>query len=324
MKVLCYSKKAYDLALKLEESLPISIYSKYKEAFKTQEVVQAAFKENEDLIFISATGIAVRFIAPFLNNKEQDPAVLVIDDQGRFVISLCSGHLGGANDLARSIAEKIGAVPVITTATDGRGYEGLDLYAKKMHFNYQSIHDLTPLTGAMVDDKKIFLYNPYNFQEPKYPNFTQDMDSEIGYSLAITDEESLDLPGYTVYLRPQILHLGLGCKKGANYEELKLLLKSILKKLNLSLASIKDMASIDIKKDEVAFNQLSKDLGIDFFCFKAEELSPFEDKVQGSDFVKKTVGVSSVSATSALKLGGELILEKEAYKGFTVSISREV
>lgn len=324
MKVLCYSKKAYDLALKLEESLPISIFSKYKEPFKTQEVVEDSFRKNEDLIFISATGIAVRSIAPFLKNKEQDPAVLVIDDQGRFVISLCSGHLGGANDLARTIARKIGAIPVITTATDGRGYEGLDLYAKKMNFSYDSIHNLTPLTGAMVDDKKIFLYNPYKYQEPNYPNFTKKMDSKIDYSLAITDEDKLNLPGYSVYLRPKTLHLGLGCKKGADYQALKFLIEAVFKKLNLSLASIKDMASIDIKKDEEAFKKLSEDLNIDFFCFRPEELSLLEDRVQGSSFVKKTVGVSSVSATAALKLGGELIIEKEVYEGFTLSLSREV
>lgn len=325
MNIICYSKSGYELAKKLEESLAsIKVYSKYRKAFKGQEVVRDSFDNKEDLIFISATGIAVRTIAPYLKGKDQDPAILVIDDHGKFVISLCSGHLGGANDLARKIAGILGATPVITTATDNRGYEGLDLYAKRMGFNYSSIQDLTPLTGAMVDDQPIYLYNPYGIARPNYPNFIDDYDQSTKFTLAITDAQAITRPGYTVYLRPRILHLGLGCKKNAKFKDLMTLLTKVFKDNNLSLDSVKDMASIDIKKDEDAFLELSEKLNIPFRTYSASELSQYEKNVIGSEFVKKTVGVSSVSATAALIQGGELIVEKERDNGFTVSISKEI
>lgn len=324
MNVICYSKQGYDLAQALGKSLKINIYSKFKEPFKTQEVVKQSFLEKEPLLFISATGIAVRSIAPFLKSKDLDPPVIVMDDSGKFVISLCSGHLGGANNLAKEIGEISGATPVITTATDNRGYEGLDLYARKMGFAYENLQDLTSVTGAMVNQEAIFAYNPHGYDLPFYPNFQKEWNPSIAYTLAITEEEKIPISGEIVYLRPKTLHLGLGCKKNAPYDKLKSFLNEVLKEENLSKDSIKDMASVDIKGEEEAFKVLAQDLGIDFFTFSPEELVDYEKDVKGSDFVKKTVGVSSVSATSALKLGGKLIVEKKVFQGFTISITKEV
>lgn len=322
MRILTYSKAGYQLALRIGKSLEVEIYSKEKEKFSSREVVKEAFEKKVPLVFISATGIAVRTIAPFLRGKEWDPPVLVMDDQGKYVLSLLSGHLGGANALALDLEKITGAKAIITTATDNRGYEGLDLYARRMGFAYESIHDLTPITGAMVDKKKIFVYNPWNFPLAKYPYFTENPEEETDYCLAITEKGKLDLAYKKMaYLRPKILHLGLGCRKGASYSLLKSFLRDSLEKYNLSPKSIQDLGSISIKKEEPAFLELKKDLACPFYFFSAEDLAPFEDQVTGSDFVKKTVGVSSVSATAALKLGGQLIVDKERRDGFTLSIS---
>jgi len=145
-----------------------------------KSLLENAWEEYDGLIFIAATGIAVRMIAPYIKNKTLDPAVVVIDDLGKFSISLISGHLGGANELARCLADKIKATSVITTASDNREIEAIDIFAKQNNYYMEDMESVKDITSMMVEGKAIGFYS--------------EMDSVIGYDnlFIIKDLENID------------------------------------------------------------------------------------------------------------------------------------
>ena len=150
----------------LEDDFIIDHFYNAKTAGGIRSLIPDDFKNRDALIFISSTGIAVRMIKDYIKDKTQDPAVLVIDDMGRFVISLLSGHLGGANALTEKIAKLLGAVSVITTASDGRNIEAVDLFAQKNNYAILSMEDAKIITSLMVDGKAIGFYSCGGFNTP--------------------------------------------------------------------------------------------------------------------------------------------------------------
>ena len=165
MKIACFSFS--DMGSLLGEQLTNVSNNKYTiDHFRNASVdggikmlLTNAWANYDGLIFISATGIAIRLINPFIENKTKDPAVIVVDDLGRYAISLLSGHIGGANDLANYIAEKLNALPIITTASDSRGIESIDLIAKTNDYYMEDMNSITTITSMMVNGKKIGFYS---------------------------------------------------------------------------------------------------------------------------------------------------------------------
>lgn len=152
----------------LEDDFIIDHFYNAKTAGGIRSLIPDDFKNRDALIFISSTGIAVRMIKDYIKDKTQDPAVLVIDDLGRFVISLLSGHLGGANALTERIAKLLGAVSVITTASDGRNIEAVDLFAQKNNYAILSMEDAKIITSLMVDGKTIGFYSCGGFNTCRF------------------------------------------------------------------------------------------------------------------------------------------------------------
>ena len=188
--IITYTEAGLAIARTIAASFDVEIFYKDKNIDK---ILEERWPSLETIIFISATGIAVRKIAPLIKDKYTDPAVLVIDDKAKHVISLLSGHIGGANELATDIAKAINAEPVITTASDNRGLEALDIYLRDNDFAYNSREALTIIMGAVVNNKKIYLKSDeFNF---KYDNFTNNK-SEADYAIIqgegyiINDEEN--------------------------------------------------------------------------------------------------------------------------------------
>ncbi len=137
ISIINVTKIGNDIAYKIKEHIDADLYSKYviekleRQGFNFKEIVKKSFEDYDAIIFISSTGIAVRAIAPFIQSKDKDPAVIVIDSTGKYVISLLSGHLGGANELAEKIARVLEAEPIITTATDNLNIKAPDIIAKE-------------------------------------------------------------------------------------------------------------------------------------------------------------------------------------------------
>lgn len=320
---LCFSEKGLALAKKLQRSFGGEIYHSSLQNRPVKDFVSSLWKTGNTLVFVGATGIAVRFIAPYVEGKDEDPAVLVIDDLGRYVISLLSGHLGGANDEAREIGRRIEALPIITTATDGRNLEGLDLFAKRMNFYIEDLHSLTPFTGKMVNGKEIPVYNPMNFPLPKYPGFhLVGRDYPLSH-LAITEEVYSAPPG-TAFLRPKVLHVGVGARKDVEETLFISFLEEVFRTNQWSLHSLKDIATIPLKAREKAIIKGAEYFNVPLLIYPIEELEEYDELFQGSEFVKKTVGLKSVSATCAHKSAPNVILEKETRDGITISVSKEV
>ncbi|MEW6658084.1 MAG: cobalt-precorrin 5A hydrolase [Thermodesulfobacteriota bacterium] len=293
-------------------------------------VFQEAFQAGENLVCIMAAGIVVRSIAPYLRGKDTDPAVVVVDEAGQFAVSLLSGHLGGANDLARRVAEILGGTPVITTATDIQGLPALDSLAAARGLSIENLAAVRQVHMALLSGNKVRLVDPDGFladlikENPGLFSRGNDLDAALagaGPSVYVGFRERAWPPGWLV-LRPQNLVAGMGCHKGTPAPEILSFIKETFRQEGLSLASLKALATIEAKKEEPGLRQAAADLGVEFIWFTAEELKTVTVP-HPSPQVVRHLGVASVSEAAALKAGGvELILTKVKGANATLAVAR--
>lgn len=284
-------------------------------------------EEYDGIIFISAAGIAVRMMKPYIEDKKTDPAVIVIDDLGKFSISLLSGHIGGANELANWAASIVGAMPVITTASDGRGIEALDNFAAINGYEIESMEDVKTIMTMMVNGKSIGLYSEDNIVID-YKNIvllkSLDNIQDISGIIAVTSAKKIKTDFPHAVLRPKNINIGIGCRKAVEAQKIIEAIKTELKENNLSEKSIKAIGTIEAKKDEAGIIKAANYFNCPLKIFTAEAIRAVEDRFEKSDFVKNSVGVYSVSEPCAYLLGGNMRTHKIKYDGITISISVEV
>lgn len=286
------------------------------------------FSRVDGLVFVSACGIAVRLIAPFITSKVRDPAVVVVDQAGKYAISLLSGHLGGANALTDRIAAGIRALPVITTATDGVEAFSPDLFAQKNGLWISDLKMAKELAAAVVNGEQIGFYSQYPYE--KLPeNLAGSMvvtsgenraDSPCEKGICVTERPEKSPFCRTLYLLPRNLVLGVGCKKGTDPEALEQFLLQSLEHLELPLQRVGQIASIDLKKEEQAICDFAEKYKIPFVTYTAEELARVEGNFSHSDFVEQTTGVDNVCERSAVCGGGRLCYPKHAMQGMTMAL----
>lgn len=334
MKVICfsYTDRGAEIASKLE-ALSKSDYSfTHHRSKELDGGVKGCLLENWNLVdgfvFISATGIAVRMISPFIKDKKTDPAIIVIDDMGNYVISLLSGHLGGANLLANYISEKINSQPIITTATDNRGIEAIDLFAQKKDYRMRNMKDITKLTTMMVDNKKIGYYSEdtsiINYNNIIRIKKLNNLPDYIEGLIVVSSKDDLgQIPLPYCQLVPKNINIGIGCRRGTEKEKILEAIDLEFKENNLLKDGIKSIGSVEVKKDEVGLLEAVDFLGKELEIFTIESIEKVEDMFDKSDFVKKTIGVYSVSEPVAYLLGGNLIVKKAIHSGITLSIAKE-
>lgn len=307
------------------------------------------FKAAEALIFIGATGIAVRAIAPLVESKFTDPAVLVIDDQGRFVISLLSGHIGGGNVMAVEIAKAIGATPVVTTASDGMGIASIDLVLKASGVPVHHYRDLAlHLASRMLKGETIALYT----EEPhrlsacglegiKLLDRWEDLLAAketiklyIGNRLSrIAELEKTAEMEMSVEVEnkknvfvavPQNLVLGTGSRKDLEPEVYQKAYEDYMKSLDLSPKAVSILASVDIKAEESCMLALAKTYEMETHFFTKDELSTVQEAFPRSEQVYKVLGINGVAGPAAYKLSqGQLIGEVWKGSGCTFAVGRE-
>ncbi|MGN0639012.1 MAG: cobalt-precorrin 5A hydrolase [Huintestinicola sp.] len=268
------------------------------------------------LVFISACGIAVRAIAPFVKSKLSDPAVIAADDSGRFAVSLLSGHIGGGNRLAEIIGECIGAVPVITTATDNSGRFSPDMFAKANDLAIMDMETAKLIAAASLRGEVIGLYSDIPLKN--IPKELLGKNDKYGICIShYAEKKPFDI---TLSLIPKNLVIGAGCRKNADPDELEKLILETLSDSGLSPLGIRFLATVDIKKDEPAIISFAKKYGAELRTFTAEELSAAEGVFSSSEFVKKTVGVDNVCERSAAACGGDIIVPKVKGNGVTCAV----
>lgn len=272
---------------------------------------------SDALIFIGASGIAVRSIAPLLKRKTVDPAVLVMDEKGQFVISLLSGHLGGANALARRVAGITGGQPVITTATDVQKRFAVDVWAKQNGLKIMSMDLAREISAAVLAGEKIGFSSDYPVDGCIPEELCGGLKARLTISVSIYHKEQ---PLFV----PASLILGIGCRKGKNKEEIKQAVDEVLEQFGIYPQAIASAATIDIKKEEPGLLAFCKERGLSLEVFSAGELMEAKGDFTPSAFVSQVTGVDNVCERAAVCAGGDrLIVRKQAKNGVTVALAEK-
>lgn len=310
------------------------------------------------IIFVGATGIAVRAIAPFITGKAVDPAVLVIDEAGRYVISLLSGHLGGANALARTAAALIEAKPVITTATDAESAFAVDTFAKENGFLLTDLRKAKEVSAKVLRGEKLRIYSdipmerlvqrPARHEAELVP--AQDIDCAdivISYRTRIlkpaSGSDADDRPvkaseaqhplekmsqGIGLRLIAKRVHVGLGARKGVTQTEVAAAVATCLEDAGIDPRAVVALASIDLKKQEAGILAYSYESGVPFVTYTAEELRTVEGAFAGSSFVQSVTGVANVCERAAAFAAGrsghaEVLVHKTIHRNVTTAVAVE-
>ena len=310
------------------------------------------------IIFVGATGIAVRAIAPFIHGKAVDPAVLVIDEAGRYVISLLSGHLGGANALARTAASLIEAKPIITTATDAESAFAVDTFAKENGFLLTDRRKAKEVSAKVLRGEKLRIYSdipmerlvqrPARHEAELVPAQNIDhADIIISYRTRIlkpASEPNVDdrpvkasetqhplekmSQGIGLRLIAKRVHVGLGARKGVTQAEVAAAVATCLEDAGIDPRAVVDLVSIDLKKQEAGILAYSYERGVPFVTYTAEELRTVEGAFAGSNFVQSVTGVANVCERAAAFAAGrsghaEVLVHKTIHGNVTTAVAVE-
>ena len=330
--IISVSDKGRTLALKLKDKLDddstvirCDLYHK-----NVKNYFPVLFYEYDAIIAIMASGILIRSIAPLVESKVTDPAVLNIDDNGNFVISTLSGHLGGANELAHKISGLIDATPVITTSTDVNKKLGIDVLAKDLYLTIDNTKEILYFNKAILEGHELsFTINPnknFDYLFEYLNNNTLEIDLSIYYSSKISvDEVHVEVDEHKIILKEKKIVVGIGCRRGKECEKIYDGLKKSLDDLNIMPSRVNMLTSAEIKKDEKGILELSDKLEIPVEFVKIDKLKLFESRdVTKSDFVYSKFGIYGVCEPSALIMAGfdsKLIYKKTSYDGVTISIA---
>lgn len=330
--VLCFSLNGRETGEKLCEKFRdkgFQVTLEGKSSYIPDSITMSAeewagmrFSDCDALIFIGACGIAVRSIAPFIQSKRTDPAVLVIDECGKYVISLLSGHLGGANELALTAAEALQAVPVITTATDLYEKFAVDVFAKKNHCMIKNMKAAKEVSAALIAGKTVGFYSEFPY-EGTLPEGLVSEGGKPKIGIAVTIHRDCQPFASTVQVIPKAVVLGMGCKRGAEAEAVLLAAEETVERLGLYKEAVSMAASIDLKKEEEGIHALADEWEIPFVTYTKEALETAEGKFTPSAFVKEITGIDNVCERSAVLASGQgtLIGKKTGRSGVTTAVA---
>ncbi|MBQ6508931.1 MAG: cobalt-precorrin 5A hydrolase [Flexilinea sp.] len=278
------------------------------------------FRRDEALIFVGACGIAVRSVAPFIRSKQSDPAVLCIDEQGRFVIPILSGHIGGANRLAEKLAAGLGALTVVTTATDINGRFSVDEWAVRNGFIIDNMTRAKEISAAILEqDIALSSMMPLGSTLPN--GLILKEEGPIGIFIGWEKNEPF---GKTLQLIPKALHLGIGCRKGTDTETIRTAVTDVLTSYNIDHRALKCAASIDLKAGEPGLLEFCRTEGLPLSCYSAEELLAVPGEFAQSDFVESVTGVGNVCERAAMMHADRLVIPKTICQGVTVAAAAEM
>ena len=342
ISVICFSLTGYATGSRLTEGF-IKL-GHQAELFKKSRYLEDSIKESTEqwtgkqfacadaIVFVGACGIAVRSAAPWVKSKKTDPAIVVSDECGHYVIALLSGHLGGANELAKEAAKILDAVPVITTATDLHSRFAVDVFAKKNGCAIFYMDAAKEVSAAILAGEPVGFYSEYLWVG-EFPRglVLCGPDGKVlsgerfcpRTGVAVTIHKDCMPFEKTVHVVPKTAVLGMGCRKNKEKQALLEEAQSLLQRTHIYPEAISKLASIDIKKNEPGLVALAEKFGIPFLTFSKEELLEAEGEFTSSSFVKEITGVDSVCERSAVLASesGTLIEKKHARDGMTTAMA---
>lgn len=284
------------------------------------ELMPQVWREYDGLVCVMAAGIVVRCIAPLVSDKERDPGVVVVDEAGAFAVSLLSGHLGGANDLARRVAAITGGQAVITTTSDVLGHTALDLWAREMGLAVEDRMALTHASATLVNSGSLRIYS-------EIP-----VDSLPADFVAVHESESADCivshrvaawPEGILVLRPRHLVVGIGCNRGTASEQIAAAVEEACAVHSLSPLAIRNLASIDVKADEAGLLAFAEERGLAIDFYSKDELNRVAG-ISPSEAVLRATGAQGVAEPAALLSSGaeNLLVRKMKWKDVTIAIAQ--
>jgi cobalt-precorrin 5A hydrolase len=351
--VVAITRRGVETALKIQKGLDVAglnstVYAPKKYGQngiialdkKLADFIKEIYSKVDAIIAVMASGIIIRSVAPLLESKLTDPAVVGVDAAGKFSISLLSGHLGGANDLAHAVARGINAIPVITTATDVMGKQSVDELAKNLHLSIQNPDSLVAVNSAIVNGDRVVIVL---VAEPKIPanaigafevrtaeTGAQALDIISSYDAGvIITHEPLGVANFSkpfTILKTRHVVVGLGARKEAPADSIITAVDAALEKVHVPLARVYRFATVDIKRDSQPMLDAVEKLGapLEFLSVDALRLVTNEELSPDSEMVQEKIGVGGVCERAALLVAGnnsKLILKKQKLNGVTVAIA---
>jgi cobalt-precorrin 5A hydrolase len=291
--------------------------------FQLKERAAAAFGNAAAIFFIGAAGIAARVSAPFIRSKVTDPAVIVIDEAGKWVIPLLGGHIGGANELAREAARFLGAEAVITTATDINNVFAVDVWAYKQNMAIGSMEKAKKVSAMLLKGEEIILQSDYQIEGTPPPGIVYRHGGEkplSGFGILVSMRRS-GAEGEVLHLIPRRLYAGIGCRRGIAEREIADAFDRAIESLGLDGRCAAGAASVSLKKNEAGLLGFCESRDIPCVFFDAVELGAVKGAFSGSEFVLKTAGVDNVCERAAVLASGngELLIKKTVRGGVTIA-----
>lgn len=279
-----------------------------------RQLTKHIFRRYDALVFFCACGIVMRTAAPYAESKFTDPAVIAVDEQGKFAVSLLSGHIGGGNALTGQIAAVINAIPVITTATDAGGRFSPDSFAVANGLHIVEPQTAKAAAAAVVNGEKLGLVC-----EVPYTNLPDEYFTDSGASVGLCISDNADQMPFdiTLHLIPKTVIIGIGCKKDTSSEALETFLLHCLDTHQISMEQIAELHTIDMKQHEAAILSFCRTYHIPLQVYSAAELMTAQGEFSHSDFVMQTTGTDNVCERAAVMGGHRLTIAKIAEHGIT-------
>ncbi len=312
--VLTLTRGGRELARRLSTALKAKVINLEGRNIKT--VVRELWPHYEGFVFIMAAGIVVRIIAPLLRNKKTDPGIVVMDEAGRYAISLLAGHLGGANELARAAAEAVDGQAVITTASDTLGLTPLDLWARFQRLRLIKGSFIT-LSAQLVNNGRLKVHLD-NIGGELPPDFEVEDDPALA-DLIISNRRQ---PDHTAVLCPKNIILGIGCNRGVKTQDIESAVAEICRELNLLRPAVDGLASIDLKADEEGLLDFARQNGLPISFYPAARLNTVKG-IQRSETVHRCTGAYGVAEPAAILEADadRLLCRKKKWQDVTIAIA---
>lgn len=325
--VIAFTRRGCVLGQKLAQALGGQLWTPERFAAEFEATsygslaqwTQEQFDQGNGMVFVSATGIAVRAIAPYVRDKFTDPPVVSVDECGQYAVPVLSGHVGGANDLARQVAAITDGVAVISTATDVNDRFAVDVWAKQNHLYLVERSLAKEVSAALLDGTPVGIVSEIPY-EGSLPYGLEEQNGELGIYVGSNIQAQPFLR--TLHLLPQDLIVGMGCKRGTSSETLEEHILRVLKEQNLPLERVACVATIDLKAEEPGLRALCKAHRWPMRCFSAQQLSQAPGVFTPSEFVSSVTGVDNVCERAAVCAGGTLLTKKTAQNGVTVALAQ--
>ncbi len=284
-----------------------------------------AFARSDALVFVGAAGIAVRAVAPCVRSKSADPAVVVVDEEGRFAVPILSGHLGGANDLARQIAALLGGTAVITTASDVRGVFAFDQWARDNGCAVPYPERILPVARKLLSGEEVWVRSewPVEGESPAGVRLDSQVYADVQLTLRKGPENPEKIPKKPLFLVPKAVFLGVGCRKNIPLENLEGAYTELLNRADLFPESVKLAATVNLKAEEPALLAFCERHRLPLRTFSPEELAAVPGEFSASEFVRSVTGVDNICERAAVLAadGGPLLCRKYAKNGVTMALA---